>query len=355
MALTPGQPMRDIAVDTVFLGSCTNGRIEDLRAAADVIKGHHVADTVRMLVVPGSARVRLQAESEGLDVDLQGGRRRMAGRRLLDVPRDEPRPAGAGRAGGLDLQPQLRRPAGQGRPYAPRVAAGRCRDRGHAARSARRPTWTSVEAGLAIDGQVHHPHRHRAPAAAQQRRHRPDHPGRVPQAGHQDRLRGRAVRRLAQRPGLRAQPAPVRRRDDLDPGPDFGTGSSREHAVWALQNYGFKVVIGSRFGDIFRGNSGKAGLLVAVVDQKIVEELWDFVEANPAAPLTVDLAEREITATVPGRLRDRRLHPLAVAGGTGRHRPDAAPRRSDRRVRADPAGLPAEDPAGKGRIGRLIG
>jgi len=68
MALTPGQRMRDIAVDTVFLGSCTNGRIEDLRIAADVIKGHHVADSVRMLVVPGSARVRLQAQSEGLDI-----------------------------------------------------------------------------------------------------------------------------------------------------------------------------------------------------------------------------------------------------------------------------------------------
>jgi 3-isopropylmalate/(R)-2-methylmalate dehydratase small subunit len=78
-------------------------------------------------------------------------------------------------------------------------------------------------------------------------------------------------------------------------GPDFGTGSSREHAVWALQNYGFKVVIGSRFGDIFRGNSGKAGLLISVVEQKIVEELWDFVEANPAAPLTVDLVKRQIT------------------------------------------------------------
>jgi 3-isopropylmalate/(R)-2-methylmalate dehydratase small subunit len=77
-------------------------------------------------------------------------------------------------------------------------------------------------------------------------------------------------------------------------GPDFGTGSSREHAVWALQNYGFRVVIGSRFGDIFRGNSGKAGLLIAVIDQKIVEELWDLVEANPAAPLTVDLVECQI-------------------------------------------------------------
>jgi 3-isopropylmalate/(R)-2-methylmalate dehydratase small subunit len=79
-------------------------------------------------------------------------------------------------------------------------------------------------------------------------------------------------------------------------GPDFGTGSSREHAVWALQNYGFKVVIGSRFGDIFRGNSGKSGLLIAIVDQKIIEELWDFVEENPAVPITVDLVGRQITA-----------------------------------------------------------
>jgi 3-isopropylmalate/(R)-2-methylmalate dehydratase small subunit len=82
----------------------------------------------------------------------------------------------------------------------------------------------------------------------------------------------------------------------LIPGPDFGTGSSREHAVWALQNYGFKVVLGSRFGDIFRSNSGKAGLLVGVVEQKIVEELWDYVEAHPAAPITVDLVERRVTA-----------------------------------------------------------
>jgi 3-isopropylmalate/(R)-2-methylmalate dehydratase large subunit len=67
MGLKAGQPLREVAVDTVFLGSCTNGRIEDLRAAAEVLRGHHVAEGVRMLVVPGSARVRLQAESEGLD------------------------------------------------------------------------------------------------------------------------------------------------------------------------------------------------------------------------------------------------------------------------------------------------
>jgi 3-isopropylmalate/(R)-2-methylmalate dehydratase large subunit len=68
MDLAPGTPLREIAVDTVFLGSCTNGRIEDLRAAAEVIRGRQVADSVRMLVVPGSMRVRAQAETEGLDV-----------------------------------------------------------------------------------------------------------------------------------------------------------------------------------------------------------------------------------------------------------------------------------------------
>ncbi len=74
MALTPGTPMREVPVDTVFVGSCTNGRIEDLRLAAEIIKGHKVADDTRLLVVPGSVRVRLQAEQEGLDkVFLEAG------------------------------------------------------------------------------------------------------------------------------------------------------------------------------------------------------------------------------------------------------------------------------------------
>ncbi len=77
-------------------------------------------------------------------------------------------------------------------------------------------------------------------------------------------------------------------------GPDFGTGSSREHAVWALQDYGFRVVVSSRFADIFRGNSGKGGLLTAVVDQSVVERLWAAAEADPATQVTVDLRERTI-------------------------------------------------------------
>ena len=79
-------------------------------------------------------------------------------------------------------------------------------------------------------------------------------------------------------------------------GPDFGTGSSREHAVWALQNYGFKVVISPRFGDIFRGNSGKAGLLAAQVDDKVVQRLWDYLDENPGASITIDLETRTVKA-----------------------------------------------------------
>jgi 3-isopropylmalate/(R)-2-methylmalate dehydratase small subunit len=77
-------------------------------------------------------------------------------------------------------------------------------------------------------------------------------------------------------------------------GPDFGTGSSREHAVWALQDYGFTVVLSSRFADIFRGNSGKIGLLTAVVDQDVIEQIWSLVEADPSTEVTVDLVEREV-------------------------------------------------------------
>jgi 3-isopropylmalate/(R)-2-methylmalate dehydratase small subunit len=90
--------------------------------------------------------------------------------------------------------------------------------------------------------------------------------------------------------------APYNKGTILVAGPDFGTGSSREHAVWALQNYGFKVVIGTRFGDIFRSNSGKAGLVIATVPQDVVETLWDYAESNPGAAITVSLADKQISA-----------------------------------------------------------
>ncbi len=90
-------------------------------------------------------------------------------------------------------------------------------------------------------------------------------------------------------------------------GPDFGTGSSREHAVWALMDYGFRVVISSRFADIFRGNAGKAGLLAAEVAQDDVELLWKLIEQNPGLEITVNLQDRNIvagTVVLPFRIDD---------------------------------------------------
>lgn len=78
-------------------------------------------------------------------------------------------------------------------------------------------------------------------------------------------------------------------------GPDFGTGSSREHAVWALQNFGFKAVISSRFADIFRGNSLKGGLLTVIIPQDEVEKLWAAIETTPSTEITVDLDSRTVS------------------------------------------------------------
>jgi 3-isopropylmalate/(R)-2-methylmalate dehydratase small subunit len=79
-------------------------------------------------------------------------------------------------------------------------------------------------------------------------------------------------------------------------GPDFGTGSSREHAVWALRDFGFQAVLSARFGDIFRGNSGKQGLLAAEVAEADIERIWALIEQTPGIEVSVDLVERTVTA-----------------------------------------------------------
>jgi 3-isopropylmalate/(R)-2-methylmalate dehydratase small subunit len=89
---------------------------------------------------------------------------------------------------------------------------------------------------------------------------------------------------------------PYLRGSVLVAGPDFGTGSSREHAVWALADFGFRVVISARFADIFRGNAGKQGLLAAECDQADVEQLWKLLEARPGTEVAVDLREKTVRA-----------------------------------------------------------
>ena len=131
-------------------------------------------------------------------------------------------------------------------------------------------------------------------------------------------------------------------------GPDFGTGSSREHAVWALLDYGFRVVVSSRFGDIFRGNSGKAGLLAALVDQDVVEQLWTTIEADPGTKVTVDLENKTISAgdvSAPFEIDDytryRLLNGLDDVGITLSHEADIAAYEATRPA-FKPATLPAK-------------
>ena len=119
---------------------------------------------------------------------------------------------------------------------------------------------------------------------------------------------------------------PFDRGSVLVAGPDFGTGSSREHAVWALMGYGFRVVVSSRFADIFRGNAAKQGLLAAQVAQPDVELLWKLLENAPGTEVTVDLTERTVQAadlTVPFEIDDytrwRLLEGLDDIGLTLRH------------------------------------
>ncbi|MEI8412368.1 MULTISPECIES: 3-isopropylmalate dehydratase small subunit [unclassified Kribbella] len=131
-------------------------------------------------------------------------------------------------------------------------------------------------------------------------------------------------------------------------GPDFGTGSSREHAVWALLDYGFRVVVSSRFADIFRGNSGKSGLLAALVTQDVVEQLWATIEADPGTKVTVDLEHKTISAgdvSAPFEIDDytryRLLNGLDDVGITLSHEADIAAYEATR-PSFKPATLPAK-------------
>ncbi|MGO1236002.1 MAG: 3-isopropylmalate dehydratase small subunit [Microbacterium gubbeenense] len=109
-------------------------------------------------------------------------------------------------------------------------------------------------------------------------------------------------------------------------GPDFGTGSSREHAVWALRDYGFQVVLSPRFADIFRGNAGKQGLIAGVITEEVLENLWAAIGANPGVEITVDLVACTVTLgdyTAPFEIDDytrwRLLEGLDDIGLTLRH------------------------------------
>lgn len=145
-------------------------------------------------------------------------------------------------------------------------------------------------------------------------------------------------------------------------GPDFGTGSSREHAVWALKDYGFRVVLASRFADIFRGNSGKQGLVAGLVAQEDIELLWKVLENAPGTEVSVDLVNRTASAgeiTVPFEIDDytrwRLMEGLDDIGLTLQHEADIAAfeaRREAWRPRTLPARTLPKQPIRAARAGR---
>ncbi len=305
MDLEAGTPMKDIPVDAVFMGSCTNSRIEDLRAFASVIEGRTKAENVRVMVVPGSARVRLEAEAEGLDKVFTdfGAEWRFAGCSMcLGMNPDQLAPGERcastsnrnfeGRQGKGVARTSCRRSSPRPRPCAEPCRApptwtpcpGRTRPRPF--RPGRRPdmekftTHTGVAAPLkrsAVDtDQI-------IPAVFLKR---------VTKTGFEDAL----FSNWRQDPGFVLNQDAYRSASVLVAGPDFGTGSSREHAVWALRDYGFRVVLSPKFADIFRGNAGKQGLVTGVISEDDLERIWAVIEAQPGIGMTVDLTAK--TATV---------------------------------------------------------
>src|SRR5690606_2949079 len=306
MGLTAGTPLRDIRVDTVFVGSCTNGRIEDLRAVASVLKGRKVADGVRMLVVPGSMKVKKQAEEEGLDriISESGAEWREAGCSMCLAMNPDKLTPGERSASTSNRNFEGRQgPGGRTHLVSPAVAAatavtGRLtapQDLGAAAGGS---GGSSPRTGTGLRGTTMEPFTTYTGRAVPLRRSNVDTDQIIPAVWLKQ------VSRTGFDKGLfsawREDPDFVLNQPQYEgagilvAGPDFGTGSSREHAVWALQQYGFRVIIAPRFGDIFRNNATKMGLLPVVLTGEQVEDLQSRVEKDPALEVTVDLEKREV-------------------------------------------------------------
>ena len=345
MGLVAGTPMHDIAVDTVFIGSCTNGRIEDLRAAADVLGGRKVRSGLRALVVPGSHRVKAQAESEGLDAvfTAAGFDWREPGCSMCLAMNPDKLAPGERAASTSNRNFEGRQGRG-GRTHlvSPAVAAATA-VAGHFATP---EDLTSMKAMQLVSGR-----------AVPLDRSNVDTDQIIPS----DWLK--RVERTGFGAGLFAE-----WRDDRDfvlnreefagatilvAGPNFGTGSSREHAVWALQDYGFEAVISPGFADIFRNNCTKAGLVPVQVDAVIGRPLLDAVMAEPTMQITIDIETGHARGAV-GRDRDhfpaRRVHPGPPAQRLGRHRPDPALRGRDRGLRGGSALVAAHHPLSHGAV-----
>ncbi len=269
MGLRPGQPLLGHPIDVVFIGSCTNGRLSDLRAAARVMRGRRVAARVRALVVPGSREVKRAAEAEGLDRVFReaGAEWREPGCSMCIAMNGDQRRAGPVR--GEHLQPQLRGTAGTGGAHLPRQPAhARQRRRSPVRSPTRVPSWTAVPRGDA-DGAVQDAQLTDGGAPRAEHRHRPDHSRAVPQGDRPGKGwgswlfadwrydgRGRPGGRVSsQRPEAAGRAhSGGRRRTSAAARP----ASTLPGRWWT---YGFRAVISVSIADIFRNNAIKNGLV----------------------------------------------------------------------------------------------
>ncbi len=280
----------------------------------------------RARVAPGQGRGR----GRGPRRRLRLGRLRVARTRLLDVPGHEPRPSRPGPALRVDVEPQLRGPPGPRRAHPPRRAGHRGRHRGR--RAPHRGAGPRVRPVRAVEGR-----------AVPLGRADVDTDQIIPSEWLKRVERTGFGRGLFSEwrddPGFVLNDARYAGATILVAGARFGIGSSREHAVWALLDYGFAAVIAPSFGDIFKNNAGKSGLVVVELGAADVDELAGLVSADPGAHVLVDVERRRrggAVARLVTRLRPRRVHPGTPPARLGRHRPDPAPRRRHRRLRVGP-------------------
>ena len=283
MSFDAGAPIKGTRIDVAFIGSCTNSRLSDLREAARVVRGHRLAPHVKGLVVPGSDTVRQDAEREGLHEIFRDGGLRVARRRLLDVPGDEPRPAPGPRGVRQLVESQLQGAPGQ--PHGPHAAdvAGDGRRRRRGWRGGRRPARArqSRSDGMSVS------RIERVSGRA------------LPLRGHDidtDRIIPARYLKSVSFEGLerhvfaddRSDPAHAFNQPQyqgarvLLVNRNFGCGSSREHAPQALQRWGISAVVGEGYSEIFFGNSVQLGLPCLTVSHDDVERLMSAVEAEPA-------------------------------------------------------------------------
>ena len=335
MGLRPGERIEDISIDHVFIGSCTNSRIEDLRAAAAVIAGRKVDSGVTALVVPGSAKVRRQAEEEGLDrIFLDAGFEwRLAGCSMCLAMNPDFVPAGERCASTSNRNFEGRQGVGSRTHLVSPAMAAAAAIHGHfvdireLAECGRMKAFTSTKGRVAVIDRPDIDTDQIIPKPFLKR---------IERTGYGEFLfyDWRLDEDGRPRPDFELNDPAYAGASILLTGRNFGCGSSREHAAWALQDYGFDVVIASSFGDIFRTNASKIGLVTIALPAAEVKRLIGLVDPIEGGEMTrrPGALRDHGPGWSHGRVRVRPGYPDVASARARRDRADAPARGRDRGV-----------------------